>query len=58
MDATARLWLVDWAGLVAALRSATTACMPAGERTSYLRETASEAEVAWKSCERRFGRSP
>lgn len=57
-DATARLWLVDWAGLVAALRSATTACLTPGERTNYLGETPAEADAAWASCERRFGRAP
>ena len=57
-DTTARLWLVDWAGLVAALRSATTACLTPSERTSYLGETPADADAAWASCERRFGRAP
>lgn len=58
IDGTARLWLVDWAALVAALRSATTACLTPSERTSHLGETPAEADAAWASCERRFGRAP
>jgi hypothetical protein len=57
-DGAARLWLVDWARLVRALRTATTGCLTSMERMNYLGEVRAETDARSASCERRFGRAP
>jgi WD40 repeat protein len=58
MDMNVRLWLIDWAELVHALRAATTACLTVDQRVTHLDESPAKARAAWAACERGHGREP
>ncbi|ABC83217.1 serine/threonine protein kinase with WD40 repeats [Anaeromyxobacter dehalogenans 2CP-C] len=57
-DGTARVSTVDWARLRAALRGATSACLPVAHRVQVLGEARAEAERRFAACETAHGRVP
>jgi hypothetical protein len=57
-DGTARIFTISWDRLRAALRAATTACLPAQHRVQILGESPAEAERAVAACQRAHGREP
>jgi WD40 repeat protein len=57
-DGTARIFTISWDRLRAALRGATTACLPAQHRVQILGESAADAERAIAACHRAHGREP
>ncbi|MCH8039804.1 MAG: hypothetical protein IH977_05590 [Nitrospinae bacterium] len=57
-DRTARVWRVEWKTLLTYLREATTACLTKEQRIRYLGEEESQAQTAYETCERRYGRKP
>ncbi|ACL66930.1 serine/threonine protein kinase with WD40 repeats [Anaeromyxobacter dehalogenans 2CP-1] len=57
-DGTARVSTVDWGRLRAALRAATSACLPVAHRIQVLGEARVEAERRFADCETAHGRVP
>jgi len=57
-DKTARVWRVAWKTLLTYLRESTNACLTKEQRIRYLGEDESQAQAAYETCERRYGRKP
>ena len=56
IESPAQLWRVDWTRLLEYLRSSTTVCLTAEDRTRYLNEAPEKARFAYKQCEQSYGR--
>jgi len=57
-DKTARVWRIEWKTLLTYLRGSTIACLTKEQRTRYLGEEDTQAQAAYETCERRYGRKP
>ena len=57
-DGSVRLWRIAPTDLVDYLTNATTACLSALDRETFLREAHDEARSRYESCERRYARVP
>jgi WD40 repeat protein len=57
-DGSVRLWRIAPADLVNYLANATTACLSASDRVTFLQEEEGEARRAYESCEQRYDRVP
>ncbi len=55
-DKTARVWRSEWKTLLTYLRESTTACLSVKDRIRYLAEEEADAQAAYETCERRYGR--
>jgi WD40 repeat protein len=55
-DRTAQIWRLSFADLIASMRGATTACLPARDRIQHLGEHEATASAAHARCKARFER--